>query len=312
MLEITAAKGSLRLSVPLMNAAGTLGFASEAARLLDLSLLGAFVTNPISHRPRRAAVGTRVVPLDSGVVVHTGLPNPGLSKAHRRYAAKWKMLPTALILHLIANQPDEISDSAAFLDNLDEVQAIELGIADLATHRDVKLIVSAARRACQKPLLVRLPLYQAVYLYAAAAESGADALVVAAPPRGSVRDPLSGQFVGGRLYGPWLKPLALRLVGQIAARVKLPVIGSGGVHHPDDVRDYLDAGAKAVQVDSALWIRPEILPRLVAPFRDTGLTQASGAFPEDSGFTLSIDPAERRGQVIASPPPPNRPNPPEV
>lgn len=312
MLEITAGKSSLRLSVPLMNAAGSLGFASETARLLDLSLLGAFVTNPISYKPRRAAMGTRVVPLDSGVVVHTGLPNPGLSKTHRRYAAKWKILPTAVIVHLIANHPEEINDSATFLDNVDEVQALELGIADLATHRDVKLIVSAARRACQKPLLVRLPLYQAVHLYSVAAESGADALVIAAPPRGSVRDPLSGQFVGGRLYGPWLKPLALRLVGQIAARVALPVIGCGGVHHPDDVRDYLEAGAKAVQVDSALWIRPEILPRLVMPFQQAELTRASGALPEDSGFTLSIDPAERRSQVIASPPPPNLPNLPEL
>ncbi len=309
MLEIAAGKTTLRLSRPLMGAAGAFGFAGEYAKLIDLSLLGALVTNPISLKPRRAANGTRVVPLDSGVLIHTGLPNGGVRKMHQLYAAKWRASPTPILIHLIGSA-DDLAECAAFLDQQPEIVGIELGINDALTAREVRAVVATVRRRTQLPLLAKLPLYQAVNVAAAAADGGADALVVAAPPRGTTRDPLSGQLVGGRLYGAWLKPLCVRLVGQLAPRLSLPIIGCGGVHHPDDVRDFFEAGAKAVQLDSVVWARPEMVAAIANALNGAELTRMAGALADE--WRPLGETAERRTPLILAPPPAIVPPPPEL
>ena len=309
MIEISAGKQTLRLANPVMGAAGAFGFAGEYGKLIDLSVLGAIVTNPVTLRPRRPAGGVRVVALDSGVLVHTGLPNPGLYRLHRQYAARWRSSPVPVIIHLVANSPDDLGECAGFLDQHEEIAAIEIGLHDQATHRDARLMVSAARARTQLPLLVKLPLYQAVHVAAAAAEAGADALVVAAPPRGTARDPQTGALVGGRAYGPWLKALALRIVGQIAVHVRSPVIGCGGIHHPDDARDYLEAGAVAVQLDSVAWVRPEMVALIARNLGGLEETRAAGALPDEwhHGLGHTADTAAKRAQIWPSPPPPAPP-----
>jgi dihydroorotate dehydrogenase (NAD+) catalytic subunit len=309
MLEITAGKSALRLSRPVIGASGAFGFASEYSKLIDLSLLGALVTNPISLRPRRAAHSTRVVPLDGGVLIHTGLPNSGIHKMHRQYAAKWRASPIPIIMHLIGSA-DDLAECAIFLDQQFEVAAIELGINDTLTAREVRAVVATVRARTQLPLLAKLPLYQAVNVAAAAVDGGANALVIAAPPRGTARDPLSGQLVGGRLYGTWLKPLVLRLVGQLAMRLDVPLIGCGGVHHPDDVRDFLEAGARAIQLDSVVWARPEMVTAIAQAFSVGELTRMAGALADE--WRAIGEPAERRTQLLLAPPPPSMPSPPEI
>lgn len=309
MLEIAAGKTTLRLSRPVMGAAGAFGFVGEYAKLIDLSLLGALVTNPISLKPRRAANGTRVVPLDSGVLIHTGLPNGGVHKMHQLYAAKWRASPTPILIHLIGSA-DDLAECAAFLDQQPEIAGIELGLNDALTAREVRAVVATVRLRTQLPLLAKLPLYQAVTVAAAAADGGADALVVAAPPRGTTRDPLSGQLVGGRLYGAWLKPLCVRLVGQLAPRLNLPIIGCGGVHHPDDVRDFFEAGAKAVQLDSVVWARPEMVAAIANALNGAELTRMAGALADE--WRPLGETAERRTPLILAPPPAFVPPPPEL
>lgn len=301
-LEISSGKRSVRLLTPVVGAAGAFGFANEYARLIDLNQLGAMVTNPVSLRPRRPASGTRVVALDSGLLIHTGLPNPGLYKVHRQYASKWKNSAIPIIVHLIGSTPEELAECAHFLDRQDEVAAIEIGLNDQANHRDARLMIGAAREKTQLPLLVRLPLYQALNVAGSAVDAGADALVVASAPRGTTRDPLTGRFVGGRMYGPWLKALALRLVGQIAPRVRVPVIGCGGIHHPDDAREYLEAGARAVQLDSVVWVRPEMVSIIARNLGGQELTRKVGAL-EDEWYQGIGETAGRRNQILPSPPP---------
>ncbi|MCS6870558.1 MAG: dihydroorotate dehydrogenase [Anaerolineae bacterium] len=309
MFEITAGKSALRLNRPLMGASGAFGFAGEYSKLIDLSLLGALVTNPISLKPRRAANSTRVVPLDSGVLIHTGLPNGGIHKMHRQYAARWRTSPIPIVMHLIGSAED-LAECATFLDQQSEIASIELGINDTLTAREVRTVVATVRARTQLPLLAKLPLYQAVNVAAAAADGGADALVVAAPPRGTARDPLSGQLVGGRLYGTWLKPLAVRLVGQLAPRVGVPIIGCGGIHHPDDVRDFFEAGAKAVQLDSVVWVRPDMVAAIANALSGAELTRAAGALADE--WRPYGETAERRTPLIVAPPPPFVPPPPEI
>lgn len=302
MIEITSGKQPLQLANPVIAASGIFGFSGEYSRLIDLSKLGAMVTNPVTWKPRRAAIGTRVVPLDSGVLVHTGLPNPGLHHLHRTYAAKWKNGPAPIILHIVGTTSEDVSQCARFLDQSEGIVALEIGLNDQATHRDARLMIGAARQHSHLPILAKLPLYSTTHVAIAAEEAGADALVVSAPPRGTARDPMTGQLVGGRVYGPWLKALGLRAVGSLVRHVNIPIIGCGGIHNPDDARDYLEAGAVAVQVDSVAWMRPEMVEIIARNLGGLELTRAAGALADEWRPGLG-ETAVMRAQLLASPPP---------
>ncbi len=302
MIEITSGKQPLQLINPVIGASGVFGFAGEYSRLIDLSKLGALVTNPITWRARRAATGTRVVPLDSGVLVHTGLPNPGIHQVYQLNAIRWKNSPTPIIVHVVATSPDEVGKCAQMLDLNEGIVGIEIGLSDQATHREARLMIGAARQHTHLPILARLPLYQAPNIAQAAEESGADALVIAGPPRGTARDPITGQLVGGRVYGPWLKALALRMVGQIAGHVNVPIIGCGGIHNPDDARDFIEAGSVAVQVDSIAWVRPQMVEVIARNLGGLELTRTAGALADEWHPGIG-ETAVMRAQLLPSPRP---------
>ncbi|MCC7448551.1 MAG: hypothetical protein IT324_14110 [Anaerolineae bacterium] len=307
MIQITSGKQPLQIANPVIGGAGAFGFSTEYSKLIDLSKLGALVTNPITYKPRQAATSTRVVPLDSGVLVHTGLPNPGIHQVYREHATKWKNSPVPIIVHIVATSPDEVSKCIEAIEMHDGIVGIEIGLNDQSTHRDARLMIGAARNSTQLPILARLPLYVASLIASPAEEAGADALVVAAPPRGTARDPITGQLIGGRVYGPWLKALALRAVGQLVGQVHIPIIGSGGVHNPDDARDYLEAGAVAVQVDSIAWVRPDMVEVIARNLGGLELTRMSGALADEWRPGLG-ETAVNRAYLLASPPPMEPPN----
>lgn len=268
-IEITRpGKYSLIVSTPVMPAAGTLGFADSYKGLIDYDKLGALVTNPVTIEPWNPASGTRLIPLDSGILLHTGLPNPGLSKVIGGNRKVWARLPIPVILHLVATSVDQVAQAGRMLDDVDEVAAVELGLSD-DIERDEAVALVAAAAKMEKPLLARLPFYECYDLAHSLAEAGADALVLSAAPRGTARDSHSGRLVSGRIYGPLLKPLALRMVGRLRREIpeEIPIIGCGGIHSPADARDYIDAGAVAVQVDTATWAQPKMLERIA---RDLG------------------------------------------
>jgi dihydroorotate dehydrogenase len=281
-IEITRpGKNSLFVETPVMPAAGTFGFGDVYRELVNIEKLGAIVTSPVTYQPWRPATGTRAIPLDAGMLVHTGLPNRGLTKTLEQYRAVWEGLPLPVILHLVATTPEHIRSSASLLDQEESVDAIELGLNDDLSWDETKRFVQTATDNIEKPVLVRLPLQAAASLASAAEEGGAAALVVAAPPRGTARDPLSGRLVSGRLYGPLVKPLVLRLVGQMARQNDIPIIGAGGIHTPQDARDFLDAGARAVQVDSVTWIQPQLLETIARDLGGWVTTRPTNAFPDE-------------------------------
>ncbi len=294
MIELTrSGKTTLVIETPVMPAAGTFGFDGAAYRdLIDFVKLGAIVTNPITWKPRRVAHGPRVVPLPSGVLVHTGLPNPGVAATIRKYSGRWAHALAPVIVHVAALSPADVSRCLDALDRCEGVAGIELGLHDQATPDAIMMIVQAALDSTMLPLLVQVPLYSAVESARAAEEAGAGAVVVASAPRGTARDPITGQLVGGRVYGPWIKTLALRAVGQVARAVEIPVIGVGGIHSADDARDFLDAGAIAVQVDSLTWAQPHALEVIARNLGGLELTRAAGALLDEwepgMGQTMKI------------------------
>lgn len=242
----------------MLPAAGSAGFADEYARLVDFASLGAFVTNPISARPRAPATGQRVIEFPAGVLIHTGLPNPGVGAAIRQFARKWARMPCPVIVHVVGTTLEETVECIEQLEKVEAVAGVELGLRDDIQLAEAKALVAGVARLGSLPILVRLPLSQAQDLCEPVARAGAQALVVGAPPRGALRAP-GGEWVTGRLYGAGTFPLALRAVRAAAGRGLLPVVGSGGVHTPEDARAMLAAGAAAVQVDSATWVEPRTM-----------------------------------------------------
>ncbi len=247
-------KNDLSLAKPLMNAAGFLGFAPEARGAVDISGLGAFVTNPISRRPRTPARGPRCVPFAGGFLLHTGLPNPGLSAVIRKAGRKWARSPVPVIVHLLALETGELAEMIYRLEGIEGVMGIEIGLPPEADDNAVFDFTQAA--AGELPVIVRLPLEDCDRLASVAMEAGASAVSLSAP-RGLLPGE-GGQLVAGRLYGPALFPLALRAVERVAG-LGLPVIGAGGVYRAADVAAMLEAGALAVQVDARLWGDPKSL-----------------------------------------------------
>lgn len=274
-------KRTLFIESPVMPAAGITGFAFEYNGLVKTEKLGAIVTNPVTYEPWSPASGTRVVPMDAGALVHTGLPNPGLSRVLKEFRHVWASLPVPVIVHLVGTLPEQVETAMQRLNHVDSVAAVELGLDDDITYNDAHQMVRAATYQAEKPVIVRLPAQDACEVARACVEGGADALVIASPPRGTARDPRTGKLVSGRVYGPLVKPMILRMVGVLARRVDVPIIGAGGIHSLQDARDYLEAGAVAVQIDSVTWVQPRLLERIARDLSGGLVTRASDAYPDE-------------------------------
>jgi dihydroorotate dehydrogenase (NAD+) catalytic subunit len=241
-------KIDLSLSKPLMNAAGSLGFAPEARGNVDLSPLGAFITNPISLGERSPARGVRYLPFPGGFLLHTGYPNPGLKTAIRRYAARWRRSPLPVLVHLLPGSPQETAQMVQRLELVDGIAGVEISLP-LNADGPAALAFSQAARG-ELPVVLRLPLERAASLIPYITSVGLAGISLA-PPRGVLPLP-GGGFIQGRLYGPAIFPLALAVV-QALAHSGIPVIAAGGVYRPEQADALLREGAAAVQLDSVLW-----------------------------------------------------------
>ncbi|PIV26458.1 MAG: hypothetical protein COS37_06300 [Anaerolineae bacterium CG03_land_8_20_14_0_80_58_20] len=257
-------KRDLYFRTPIMNAAGMLGFApdfrawqtSEFFENSDVSkTLGAFVTNPLSWRPRKPTAHPAVIEYPGGFLLHTGLPNPGLTAAVKRYAHKWADASLPIIVHLMADRPEETARMVESLEGVENVMAAELGFAPLLA--DDIILTSLEMAMGELPLIVSLPMEQAVTLGPRVMEAGAAAVSLAAP-RGSLNltpapsPERRGELITGRLYGPSLFPQSLEMVSRLAG-AGVPVIGGGGVYQQEQVEVMKEAGAIAVQLDAVLW-----------------------------------------------------------
>ncbi|MBN1219528.1 MAG: nitronate monooxygenase [Anaerolineae bacterium] len=255
-------KLGLTLSNPVMIAAGFNGYGSAYHPLIELSVFGALVTNPITLRPRRGSPQPRLQETTAGFVLDTGSQNPGVKKIIREYSRIWRGLDVPVIAHLPAEEPDDLFRTARALDSTEAIAAIELGLPPQTTLRDIEHWLRALREGCMLPLLVKLPLETAVELSVAVARGGADALVIGSPPWGTATGSSRGEMVDGYLYGPALHSLALHRVRVISELVDVPLVAGGGIHSLADAQAFLTAGAAAVQIDSLLWLQPQLTGEL--------------------------------------------------
>jgi dihydroorotate dehydrogenase (NAD+) catalytic subunit len=239
-----------------MNAAGTLGFAPDPRAGIDLDELGAFVTNPLSLRPRLPAVRPALIEFPGGFLIHTGLPNPGLSAALNKYATRWERSPLPIIIHLMAGAPEDTARMVEKLESLENILAVELGFAARLAN-DI-LLLTLQMCFGELPLIVSLPAEKILSLGPRLMDAGASAISISpargALPRPGTSSPIGkGELMAGRLFGPSQYPIALEIV-HAASKIGLPVIGAGGIWNETQASEMLSAGALAVQMDARLWL----------------------------------------------------------
>lgn len=239
-------KRDLYFSKPLMNAAGSLGFAPDTRAGISFDSFGAFVTNPFSLRPRKPAAQPELIEYPGGFLLHSGLPNPGFNAGIKKYAPRWDKAEIPVIVHLMADRPEETQRMVRTLESQENVMAAELGFAPLLA--DDILLLTLEMCLGELPLIFCLPLEQVLSLGPRLIQGGAQAISVSAP-RGALT---TDRLITGRLYGPCLFPHALETVYS-ASKLGLPIIGAGGVWTNENAEAMLSVGALAVQVDALLW-----------------------------------------------------------
>lgn len=241
-------KRDLVLEKPFMNAPGTLGFAPDAHAMPFLDALGAFITNPISRHARQAAENRSCLIFPGGFLLHTGWPNPGIRRAIARHRRAWAAAPLPVIVHLLGEAPQRITEMVRQLEGLKNLFAVEI---DLPPDCDAALLRNFLDASeGELPNIISLEGSQMPELLDVLLERK-PAAVHLQPPRGTLPDPAGG-LVSGRLYGPSILPLMLQSIKR-SYETGLRVIASGGVFSPADAQAVLDAGAFAVGLAAALW-----------------------------------------------------------
>ena len=246
-------KRDLYFSKPLINTAGSLGFTPDTRNGIFFDSFGAFVTNPISLRPRLPTHHPALVEFPGGFLMHTGLPNPGFSASLKKYSAKWNRADLPIIVHLMADRPEETQRMVRELENVENVMAVQLGFAPLLS--DDIILMNLDMCLGEVPLIFALSHEQVLPLGRELMDGGASAISIASP-RGAMYDK-TGNLVTGRMYGQSLFPRSLDIV-RSAAMSGLQVIGSGGVWSLADAESMLKAGALAVEMDARLWLPQEM------------------------------------------------------
>lgn len=257
----------LTLRQPVLTAAGCFGYGVEYARLADITGIGAIVTRSTTLHRRRVSQPPQLIETPAGLLAIGTWPNPGLARVIERHAPVWAGWATPVLLSVAGATVEEIAAFAAALEGVEGIAGLEL---NLAGHADTAArMVAATRAASQLPLLAKLPYLEGdrqalAGLARSVADAGADAIVAIGSPRGMAVDPQSSERVEGWLSGPALRPLALALVADLAAAVTIPVIGCGGIASVEDARQFLAAGAVAVQIGTALLADPGAAARIGA------------------------------------------------
>jgi len=264
--------GRLELRNPVLTASGTFGYVRELANLVKLERLGGVIPKTVTRRPRAGNPTPRTVETASGMLNAIGLDNDGVDHFREHHLPYLRTVGTAVIANIAGETEEDFATMAEELGEEPGLAAVELNVScpNVSHGMDLGIdpgavgrLTRRVRAACPLPIIVKLTpnVTDIVPIAAAAADAGADAVSLINTARGMAvnwraRRPILAYDVGG-LSGPAIKPIALRLVWEVArALPKLPIIGVGGIATADDALEFLVAGASAVQVGTATFYNP--------------------------------------------------------
>ncbi|MBN1952461.1 MAG: dihydroorotate dehydrogenase [Bacteroidales bacterium] len=274
MVNLNVDIGKLTLKNPVMTASGTFGFGQEYEDFIDISRLGGILVKGITGKERQGNPYPRMAETPSGMLNAVGLQNKGIDYFVDHIYPEITKYDTEIIVNVNGGTIEEYIEVASKVDKLDKIHAIELNISCpnvkqggmvFGTHCPSAIAVTkAVREAYSKSLMVKLsPNVTSIVEFALAVEeAGADSISLINTLLGmaidaKTRKPRLSTVTGG-LSGPAVKPVALRMVWQVAKAVKIPVIGMGGIMNAGDAIEFFLAGASAVQIGTANFINPAV------------------------------------------------------
>jgi dihydroorotate dehydrogenase (NAD+) catalytic subunit len=282
-MNLSVTIGGVQLKNPVLAASGTCGYGIELEETIDLSALGGLVLKGLYLEPRPGNPPPRIVETPSGLLNAIGLQGVGARVFVRDILPRLARHDTAIVANVCGETTEEYAEVARLL-SVPGIAALELNIScpnvekgGMAFGCDPRLtheVVAAVRRVTSLPLIPKLsPNVTDITVFARAAEeAGADALSCINTLLGLAIDVERRQpklaFGTGGLSGPAIRPIAVRMVWQVARSVKIPVIGIGGISSAEDALEFLIAGARAVQVGTACFVDPHIFERLVSGLGD--------------------------------------------
>ena len=264
--------GGLELKNPVMTASGTFGYGREFADLIDLNRLGAIIVKGLSLEPSKGNPPLRIVETQCGMLNAIGLENVGLEAFVKKKIPFLQKLTTPTLVNIYGKTKAEYAELAARLEDIESISGIEVniscpnvkagGVAFGAFPQTAAEVVRAVRSRTTRLLVVKLSpnVTDITEIARSVEEAGADSVSLINTITGMAIDiesrrPKLANITGG-LSGPAIKPIALRMVWQVAQSVKIPVIGVGGIMNADDALEFLIAGAAAVQIGTANFINP--------------------------------------------------------
>ena len=269
----------LRLRNPVIAASGCFGYGEEYAGVIDVQRLGAFVSKGITPERRRGNPMPRIVETPAGMLNAIGLQNPGIRGFVKKYPGLWDTWDVPAIVNISAESVEDYAMMASILDEQPGIAAIEINVSCPNIARggycfgwDPEMsgeVTRAVRDVTTLPLIVKLSPGAAdiVSVAIAVEEAGANAISLINTLVGMAidvraRKPLLANHTGG-VSGPAIKPIAVRMVYQTAAAVRVPVIGMGGIMGLGDALEFFLAGASAIQIGTAIFVDPGLPIRLI-------------------------------------------------
>jgi len=279
MARLNVNVGGLALKNPVMTASGTFGYGLEFADFIDLNRLGGFIVKGTTLAPREGNDYPRMAETPSGMLNCVGLQNKGVDYFCEQIYPQLKGFDTNVLVNVSGATPDDYAECAARIAALPGIPAIELniscpnvkngGMAFGVTCEGAASVVRAVRKAYDKTLIVKLsPNVTSIADIARAVEAeGADAVSLINTLMGmsiDIERRRSRLSIGtGGLSGPAVKPVALRMVWQVARAVKIPVVGLGGIMNATDAIEFMMAGATAIEIGTANFIDPAVTVKVI-------------------------------------------------
>ncbi len=279
VLDLCVSLGRLSLKNPVLVASGTFGYVREMANFIRLERLGGVIPKTVTMKARAGNPTPRTVETAAGMLNAIGLDNDGLDYFRSNHLPYLRTVGTAVIVNIAGEDENQFVEMAEAISGEAGISAVELNISCPNVSHGLDLGIDAAavtrvvrrvRDACPFPVIAKLTpnVTDIVAIARAAADGGADAVSLVNTFRGMAVDwrkrrPILANDVGG-LSGPAIKPLALRMVWDVArALPSLPVIGIGGIATADDAIEFLVAGASAIQVGTATFYDPTSSERMI-------------------------------------------------
>ncbi len=284
MADLSVNIGSLNLKNPVMTASGTFGYGLEFADFVDLSQIGGIIVKGTTLHPRQGNAYPRMAETAQGMLNCVGLQNKGVDYFCEHIYPQIKDIQTNMIVNVSGNSPEDYAECAARIAELEQIPAIELniscpnvkhgGMAFGTTTEGAASVVRAVREAYPKTLIVKLSpnVTSITDIALAVQDAGADAVSLINTLMGMAidaerRKKLLSIGTGG-LSGPAVKPVALRMVYQVAHAVNIPVVGLGGISSATDAIEFLLAGASAIEIGTANFLDPAITVKVAQGIND--------------------------------------------